>query len=77
MGDYFEERNRRYQNRGLGKLFFLGSVVGLAINIFYVKTGIGLALVSLPFMGAFTAIIIAVILEGAQAILNWLNKWDE
>ena len=77
MGDWTEERNRRFQNRGMGKLFFLGSVVGLAINIFYFKTGIGLALVVLPFMGAFTGLIIAVILEMNQAILNWLNKWDE
>lgn len=77
MGDWTEERNRRFRNRGLGKLFFLGSVVGLAINIFYFKTGIGLALVVLPFMGAFTGLIIAVILEMNQAILNWLNKWDE
>ena len=74
MDDWTQERNKRYENRGLGKLYFLGSVIGLAINIFYFDTGIGLALVALPFMGALTAIIIAVILEGAQTILNWLNK---
>ena len=77
MEDWVKNRNERYRNRGLGKLLFLGSVVGLAINIFYFETGIGLALLLLPFMGAFTALMIGVVLDLAQGIINWLNKWHE
>ena len=40
-------------DREVAKLFFLGCVVGLVLNLFYFKTGIGLAIGLLPFMGGF------------------------
>lgn len=61
-------------DRQIARLFFLGCVVGLILNLFYFKTGIGLALVALPFMGGLMALVIGVVLESAQAVWKWIEK---
>ena len=61
-------------DRQEAKVFFLGCVVGLVLNLFYFQTGIGLAIGLLPVMGVFMAIVIGLILESASAVWKWIEK---
>ena len=61
-------------DRQVAKLFFLGCVVGIVLNLFYFKSGIGLAIFLIPFTGGLMALVIGVVLESVEAVRKWIEK---
>jgi hypothetical protein len=56
------------------RLFALGTVVGLGINLFYFEAGIGMSLLLLLPMGFLCALAIGGILQVAEAVIGWISK---
>jgi len=62
------------EDRSNLRLFALGTVVGLGINLFYFEAGIGMSLLLLLPMGGLCALGIAGILQVAEAVMGWISK---